>query len=332
MPTTEPHFYAVQREFNDFDELEEEVRQWDLDLFQLDRGAFRASLLQFGIGNVHVSEARFCRGLIQKGTPPTGLRTIVVPSNPKVEFVWRGNRVSGDDLMIFPTGAELEATSNLDFHVYTCSFPEELLASICDAANLPQLDALRGDASVMRCRSDAIESVRGILGQLTTAVGNSELPIEFPGLLKLSSRELPRRLLSAISTSHPSFTPEMTRKRELALLRAEDYIKRNATEDITVRDICSVAQVSQRTLEYAFVERFGLTPKAFLTFYRLNGARRALRAADFEKAKVADIANRWSFWHMGQFAADYRNLFGELPSATLRRANERSFDQDCYAS
>jgi hypothetical protein len=25
------------------------------------------------------------------------------------------------------------------------------------------------------------------------------------------------------------------------------------------------------------------------------------------------------FWHMGQFAADYRAIYGELPSKTLRR-------------
>jgi len=30
------------------------------------------------------------------------------------------------------------------------------------------------------------------------------------------------------------------------------------------------------------------------------------------------VANAWGFWHMGQFARDYRRLFGELPSDTLR--------------
>ena len=33
---------------------------------------------------------------------------------------------------------------------------------------------------------------------------------------------------------------------------------------------------------------------------------------------VAEVAGRWGFWHMGQMAADYRKLFDELPSQTLR--------------
>jgi AraC family transcriptional regulator, ethanolamine operon transcriptional activator len=35
---------------------------------------------------------------------------------------------------------------------------------------------------------------------------------------------------------------------------------------------------------------------------------------------IGDIANTWGFWHMGQFAADYRRQFGELPSETLAHA------------
>jgi AraC family ethanolamine operon transcriptional activator len=34
---------------------------------------------------------------------------------------------------------------------------------------------------------------------------------------------------------------------------------------------------------------------------------------------IADIANRWGFWHIGKLAADYRTQFGELPSATRQR-------------
>jgi len=33
---------------------------------------------------------------------------------------------------------------------------------------------------------------------------------------------------------------------------------------------------------------------------------------------VQDIAARWGFWHLSHFANDYRRMFGELPSETLR--------------
>ncbi len=113
--------------------------------------------------------------------------------------------------------------------------------------------------------------------------------------------------------------PATSRKREFALMRAEAHIERAACENLSVRDICRAAQVSQRTLEYAFVERFGMTPQRFLLVFRLNVARQQLRAADPTNERVADIANRCGFWHMGQFAADYRRQFGELPSQGLQR-------------
>jgi len=35
--------------------------------------------------------------------------------------------------------------------------------------------------------------------------------------------------------------------------------------------------------------------------------------------KIADVANKWGFWHLGQFAKDYRSWFGELPSEAYER-------------
>lgn len=53
--------------------------------------------------------------------------------------------------------------------------------------------------------------------------------------------------------------------------------------------------------------------------FRLNGVRKILRKIDPDAIVIADVANRWGFWHMGQFAQDYSKLVGELPSETLRR-------------
>jgi AraC family ethanolamine operon transcriptional activator len=34
---------------------------------------------------------------------------------------------------------------------------------------------------------------------------------------------------------------------------------------------------------------------------------------------VTLIAQRWGFFHLGRFAANYQRIFGEKPSHTLRR-------------
>jgi AraC family ethanolamine operon transcriptional activator len=67
------------------------------------------------------------------------------------------------------------------------------------------------------------------------------------------------------------------------------------------------------------MERFGLSPALYMKARRLNGARRDLSGKHESPMKIVDIANKWGFWHLGQFAKDYRNWFGELPSNTYQR-------------
>lgn len=80
-------------------------------------------------------------------------------------------------------------------------------------------------------------------------------------------------------------------------------------------EVCRAVGASRRKLNYCFQEVLGQSPVKYLRAVRLNGARRALREG---AASVQDAAARWGFWHLGQFAQDYRRQFGELPSQTLR--------------
>jgi len=83
-----------------------------------------------------------------------------------------------------------------------------------------------------------------------------------------------------------------------------------------------VARVSERTLRYAFRDELNLSPLDFLRRLRLHAARRELMDAEGALPRVTDVANRQGFLELGRFAADYRRLFGEVPSTTLahRRA------------
>lgn len=82
-------------------------------------------------------------------------------------------------------------------------------------------------------------------------------------------------------------------------------------------DICRELGVSERTLQYAFLDYAGLSPTAYLRRIRLNRVRKALRLADTQTATVTETAMRFGFLHLGRFARDYRMFFGESPSETL---------------
>jgi AraC family ethanolamine operon transcriptional activator len=109
------------------------------------------------------------------------------------------------------------------------------------------------------------------------------------------------------------------RVRNRAIKRIKEYLAEHPYEPVTVNQLCKISMVSMRTLQYGFMEHYGVTPKTYLKNLRLNNVRRELWKRDPDTANVNDVASLWGFWHMGQFAADYRKLFGELPSETLQR-------------
>jgi AraC-like DNA-binding protein len=57
----------------------------------------------------------------------------------------------------------------------------------------------------------------------------------------------------------------------------------------------------------------------YLWLRRMNLVRPALLRADPAVATVTGIATDHGFWELGRFSVEYRALFGESPSATLRR-------------
>ena len=105
--------------------------------------------------------------------------------------------------------------------------------------------------------------------------------------------------------------------RAVAIRKAVDLIESRSRDAVTVAELERHVGISGRTLRHAFEVEFGVSPKQYVMAFRLNKVRSQLMNRDPRHEPIADIANDWGFWHMGQFARDYRRMFGELPSETL---------------
>ena len=134
--------------------------------------------------------------------------------------------------------------------------------------------------------------------------------------------ELLETLLSTLRVADDFESTRSDRTRQaqgLIVKTAEDYAMAQTRERLYVTDLCKVAAVSERTLEYAFKEIMGLTPVNYLTRLRLHRVRQALLAATPGSTTVTTEALNGGFWHFGEFSRAYKECFGERPSETLRR-------------
>ncbi len=92
----------------------------------------------------------------------------------------------------------------------------------------------------------------------------------------------------------------------------------NSAKSYSLAELAGFAEVPPRTLQRQFLRFVGMSPRTKLRELRFEHCRRDLLQAA-PGASVADIAQRRGFTHLGRFAVEYKQRYGETPSATLTR-------------
>jgi len=101
--------------------------------------------------------------------------------------------------------------------------------------------------------------------------------------------------------------------------KAERFIHENLTKPVTLQDIARAAGVPPRTLHENFRRFRDSSPIRFLREARLDRAN-ALLLAEGAERRICEIAVDCGFGHLGRFAQEYCDRFGESPSRSVERA------------
>jgi len=311
--------FFLKNSFSDFDDFAHTVQAFDLDFQQLDMGDFKANLIQLAIGNKSLlSYFQFNRRLDQRGSPPLSNWTFAIFSEQSTPIIWHEQEISNNTIVIYKPGADVDCVSRPGFEVFTLSYTEEHLNAICTCLRLPEVQVLLQGSDCFSCNSADLSESRLQLHRLSDTTRHLSTEAGKASLKHCFDFELPELVLSVFARSRPvKNNRHSLRTRSIKMVK--EYLATYPMEPVTVSQLCMMTEVSERTLQYAFQDQYGVSPKTYLRNFRLNGSRRELLQSDCEIARVNDVASVWGFWHMGQFAADYHNLFGELPSETLQK-------------
>lgn len=288
---------------------------WQARIRQLEAGPVKTELFTVNSPRAQFNYMEFNRRLHQQGIASKDYLHFGVPVH-KGRLLWHRTEAAAGSLIGHNDPGGYEVVSDSGLKNFLVSIKRNVIEDLSVALDINcDPDTLLNNT--IYNQTEATVSMINKLQQfyLSTKQYQHAFPIN---VIEDLESNLPLLILESLRNSDSSHNQYQTYplERTKGLARALEYINHHATDAITVQEVCQAASVNWRTLERAFQDQFSMTPKAYLKAVRLNGARKDLLAANSNE-KVADIANAWGFWHLSQFAADYKKLFGELPKASL---------------
>jgi len=309
----------MQLNFTNFEVFSSVLSGYDLELKQIDCGAFSAILQQIECSPVFINRITTTRRFEVNGSSPPGLRTFGIPTKNCQPFIWRNKYSTGNTIQIYRSNTELEMITHPFFEAIDVSITEDAFNELNQQWGFPELDKLIDASEMAVCNPKIMQQLRKTLQYICTIVDNKpDLLKQDIGLQGLIKYEVPYLLVQALNTAESQEIKTTPEKRNYALKTAVDYIQKTPHNNISLHQFCADNNINIRTLQRAFFEEYGISPKSYAKAQQLNNVYKSLSHSDPDFFSISDIARNHGFSHMSQFATDYRRHFGELPSETLK--------------
>jgi AraC-like DNA-binding protein len=306
------------RSFTDPDEFQSAIRGGDARYSVLGLGAFEAELTTIEFGRLTLQRGReHLPRLASSAMPPSKVGMLGWFGDRQLPLV-RGLQMRRGDWMFLGPGMQ----SN-----HRTFGPNDFVALTLDASDLTRA-AIELTGCELTVTPGMVLRSPGHLGdRLLSAIGTAtDMTRTASGILasRPACDALEEALLRpmVMCLLHGEARKESKpRGRRAGMAKTfEAVVEANFNRSLLISGLCRIVGVSERTLRNICQEQMGMSPHRFLALRRLHLARRALLRSDQQTATVTGIAMSHGVWELGRFAVAYKSLFGESPSATLRRS------------
>jgi len=176
-------------------------------------------------------------------------------------------------------------------------------------------------ARVIATEPAKFEALRTTLRDVLILASHSPDTLVQPDVIESIEESILQAVDLAMAAASPaSDTRRLSLSHYLALVRKfDEFVAANAGKTLYSADVARQLGVSVRTLHNAVVAIRGMSMHRYMRLRRLWSVRQQLlRGAAPQSIKAVALVN--GFWHMGEFTALYRELFGETPQQTLSAA------------
>lgn len=313
---------VTQLRSQDIDEVNHLLSQsqWQPQLVQLEPGQLVHEYLVAQLGGIQFAEVTANLPMLHRSGSPARTISFALPLSPDPAYTWCGFPLTESQIIVHRANREVNllGRSDSNFAVVTLDVDDFL------SCGMPEDHALfervfAESTHVLGVNPTTFLRVKHYIQELFMMARTQSEKATHPVMQTIIRNDFLPLLLECLATSQS--LPEASFSHRYTLVKqAEDYMLSHLHQPLTLQDLCTAVGVKSRTLQTAFLAVYGTSPMAYLKIQRLHGARRRLQTANPKTHTVVGIATAWGFWHMGYFSRDYKQMFGEAPSQTLKRA------------
>lgn len=315
--------------FTDPDEYRAGVCDASFDLVLTGHGDFKAHLTWLKLRHLHMFRGREdIPSIAYISLAP--LRTFVsFPLPSPSPLVWNGVKLQLGDIVLHSRGERAHRWTKSACEWALVSLPPDQLARYCRV--LAESDLTDQPVGrILHPQLGAAVRLRRLFSRACDIAGTRPEIFAHSEAARAFEQEFIHALVNCL-TGHDAYRRLSIRQRQAdIMMRFENALRMEFGKQPSVSELCTTIGLPERTLRTCCVKFLGLGPARYIRLRRLNLVRAELRRADPATASVAQIARSHRFSELGRFAAAYRTLFGESPSATLGKARAKS-SRNCIA-
>ncbi len=283
------------------------------------RGRFRAEITQVGIGGLLVHQLHFALAQVSIVAIKPGYRSIEFLTRPGSPFLHGGREVSPSDIVVIGSDAAHQR-SGPALHYGTISLAIDVLV----AAVQTMIDReLSQEPQIVRPHFALAAQLLSLHKNIVLLARNNPDVLEFPQVVRALESELIHVVARCLAEGVRMESTTGSRRHDAIVVAFEDFLAANLHRPLYLVEVCAALGVAERTLRASCQEHLGMGPVRYLALRRMHLVRRILLASDPTKTTVTQVITDHGFWELGRFSVAYKLLFGEPPTATLRRPAEQ---------
>jgi AraC-like DNA-binding protein len=292
----------------------------DLNTIVTARGSYQSKLTLVNLHRLELQHARNSLPKIVRGTTKKNVCAIsFLVADNKAYVTFNGAEVSQSCISFYSPATEYNVAASAECYWAGITVAPETLALALQALVGYEITAPKA-TQLIRTPAPQIARLLKLHEAAVQLATTAPDVLSHPEVARVIEQELLRALIACLGDPAPIKKANPNRQR--VLQRFHQVVDANQYEPLYLPEICSAVGVSERTLHSVCTSYLGVSPHRYLWLRRMNLVRRALALADPKAKTVTTVANDYGFAELGRFAVAYRVLYGESPSATLRRASD----------